>query len=139
MIALTPKEVAELRVPEVAAAPEQVIEPAVEFTDTARKQIKHALARKQAAEPDTFLRIGVKGGGCSGLSYMMEPDTEFDERDRTWVTADGIRVVADQRSLEFIAGMTIDYDLKHLMEGGYVYKNPNAARSCGCGTSFTPK
>jgi iron-sulfur cluster assembly protein len=68
----------------------------------------------------------------------MEPDTEFDDRDLTWVTTDGIRVVVDQKSLGFLNGMTIDYDIKNLLEGGWVYKNPNAARSCGCGTSFTP-
>jgi len=94
--------------------------------------------RKQQSLPGAFLRIGVRGGGCSGLSYQMEPDTEFDDRDLTWVTTDGIRVVVDQKSLGFLNGMTIDYDIKNLLEGGWVYKNPNAARSCGCGTSFTP-
>jgi iron-sulfur cluster assembly protein len=54
------------------------------------------------------------------------------------VTDDGIRVVVDSKSLTFLNGMTIDYDIKNLLEGGWVYKNPNAARSCGCGTSFTP-
>jgi iron-sulfur cluster assembly protein len=123
----------------VPAEPHQVIEPAFEITDAAQKQIKRSLARRQQTEPGAFVRVGVKGGGCSGMSYLMEPDTEFDERDRTWVTADGLRVVTDERSLEFIAGMTIDYDIKNLMEGGFVYRNPNAGRSCGCGTSFTPK
>jgi iron-sulfur cluster assembly protein len=126
--------------PEVSAMPEQVVAPAIEITDAARKQIARVLARRQQQDlPDAFLRVGVKGGGCSGLSYFMEPDTEFDDRDRTWVAEDGIRVVVDERSLQFLAGMTIDYDIKNLMEGGFVYQNPNAARSCGCGTSFTPK
>jgi iron-sulfur cluster assembly protein len=123
---------------DVPADPHQVIGAAIELTDGARKQIKRVLVRKQEAMPGAFLRIGVRGGGCSGLSYQMEPDTEFDDRDLTWVTDDGIRVVVDQKSLTFLNGMTIDYDIKNLLEGGWVYKNPNAARSCGCGTSFTP-
>jgi iron-sulfur cluster assembly protein len=123
---------------DVAALPEQVIAPAIEITDGARKQIKRVLIRKRLVMPGAFLRIGVRGGGCSGLSYQMGPDTEFDELDRTWVTADGIRVVVDQKSLTFLSGLTIDYDIKNLLEGGWTYKNPNAARSCGCGTSFTP-
>lgn len=125
-------------VPDVFADAGQIVTPQFELTPAAARAIKRALAHSQVAEPTTFLRVGVKGGGCSGLSYFMEPDTQFDERDRTWVV-DGIRVVADVRSLEVIAGMTIDYDIKNLMEGGYVYRNPNAARSCGCGVSFTPK
>jgi iron-sulfur cluster assembly protein len=68
----------------------------------------------------------------------MDADTEEDDFDKTWVTEEGIRVVVDAKSLTFLTGMTIDYDIKNLMEGGFVYKNPNAARSCGCGTSFTP-
>jgi len=133
-----PQTLSELHIASVPAEPEQIIAPAVEITDAARKQIARVLSRRQQTEPGAFLRVGVKGGGCSGMSYVMEPDTEFDERDRTWVV-DGLRVVTDECSLEYINGMTIDYDIRNLMEGGFVYRNPNAARSCGCGTSFTPK
>jgi iron-sulfur cluster assembly protein len=69
----------------------------------------------------------------------MEPDTEFDGRDRTWALDGDVTVVVDVASLSFIQGMTIDYSIKNLMEGGFIYNNPNAARSCGCGTSFTPR
>ena len=138
MMTLTPQTPERLETPEVPALPEQIIAPAVDLTDGARKQIKRVLARKQQALPGAFLRLGVRGGGCSGLSYVMEPDIEFDESDRTWVTEDGIRVVIDKKSLTYLTGTVIDYDLKNLLEGGWVYKNPNAARSCGCGTSFTP-
>ncbi len=123
---------------ELHAAAGQVIPAAIGLTDSAKKQIRRVLIRKRQSLPGAFLRIGVRGGGCSGLSYQMEPDTEFDDRDMTWVTDDGITVVVDQKSLTFLNGMTIDYDIKNLLEGGWVYKNPNAARSCGCGTSFTP-
>jgi len=138
MITLTPNVPDSIEPVSVPAEPDQIISAAIELTEGARKQIKRVLIRKQQAMPGAFLRIGVRGGGCSGLSYQMEPDTEFDDRDKTWVTSDGIRVVVDQKSLTFLKGMTIDYDIKNLLEGGWVYKNPNAARSCGCGTSFTP-
>jgi iron-sulfur cluster assembly protein len=138
MIALTSKAPDTIETAAVPAEPDQIISPAIELTDSARGQIKRVLKRKQQLMPGAFLRIGVKGGGCSGLSYLMEPDTEFDDRDTTWVTDDGIRVVVDRKSLTFLNGMTVDYNIKNLMEGGWVYTNPNAARSCGCGTSFTP-
>jgi iron-sulfur cluster assembly protein len=138
MITLTPAAPQEIDTPDVRATADQVIGEQVGLTESARKQIRRVLSRKQHTTPGVFLRIGVKGGGCSGLSYQMEPDTEFDDYDRTWVTSDGIRVVVDKKSLTFLSGMTIDYDIKNLLEGGWVYKNPNAARTCGCGTSFTP-
>jgi iron-sulfur cluster assembly protein len=115
--------------------PDQVIDPVVTFTETAVKQMRRAMERKGGA----FIRIGVRGGGCSGLSYIFKPDTEFDELDRTWVLVDGLRIVTDARSTKFITGMTVDYDVKNLMEGGFKFENPNAVKSCGCGTSFTPK
>jgi iron-sulfur cluster assembly protein len=115
--------------------PDQVIEPVVTFTETAVKQMQRALERKGGA----FIRLGVRGGGCSGLSYIFKPDAEFDETDQTWVLDSGLRIVTDARSTKFISGMTIDYDVKNLMEGGFKFDNPNAVKSCGCGTSFTPK
>jgi len=126
-------------VPEVALTitPEQVIEPVVVFTENAQKNMKRLLERKAA--PGAFMRIGVKGGGCSGLSYVFKPDTEFDETDRTWVLPDGPRIVTDVRSIKFLTDMTVDYDIRNLMEGGFKFDNPNAVKSCGCGTSFTPK
>jgi iron-sulfur cluster assembly protein len=72
------------------------------------------------------------------LSYVLEPDTQTDDRDLTWVTSLGVRVVIDRKSVEFMSGTVIDYNLKNLLEGGFVYSNPHAAKSCGCGTSFTP-
>ncbi|MDR3710032.1 MAG: iron-sulfur cluster assembly accessory protein [Capsulimonadaceae bacterium] len=112
------------------------VDPAITLTASAARQVQRTLARK--GDPNAFLRLGVKGGGCSGYSYVMEADTETDEDDLTWVTAEGIRVVIDPKSLSLLSGMTVDYTVKNLMEGGFVYQNPNAGRSCGCGTSFSP-
>jgi iron-sulfur cluster assembly protein len=90
-------------------------------------------------QPGVFLRIGVKGGGCSGYSYVMKPDIEFDEMDRTWELGDGLRIVIDRKSMRFLAGATLDYSIKNLLEGGFKFDNPNAVKSCGCGSSFTLK
>lgn len=123
--------------PELAVAPEQIIEPALELTETAQKQVLRVLERKNI--PGAFLRIGVRGGGCSGLSYVLKPDTEFDEFDRTWVLENGVRIVVDRKSIQYLAGTTLEYSVKNLLEGGFQFQNPNSAKSCGCGSSFTPK
>ncbi len=99
--------------------------------------MNRVLARK--AIPDAFIRVGVRGGGCSGLSYLFKPDTELAETDRTWTVPGGPRIVIDARSIKFLAGTTIDYDIRNLIDGGFKFDNPNAVKSCGCGTSFTPK
>ena len=117
--------------------PEQVIAPAVALTDAARAQVRRVMAKK--ALPGAFLRVGVRGGGCSGLSYVLKPDIEFDDFDLTWEEPDGLRVVVDHKSVTFLQGTTLDYSTKNLLEGGFQFQNPNAVKSCGCGTSFTPR
>ena len=118
-------------------APEQVIPPAVILTEGARAQVRRVMAKK--GMPGAFLRLGVRGGGCSGLSYVMKPDTEFDEFDLTWEEPGGLRIVLDRKSLTFLKDTTLDYSTKNLLEGGFKFINPNAVKSCGCGTSFTPR
>ncbi len=117
--------------------PEQIIAPAVTLTEGARAQVHRVMAKKGL--PGAFLRLGVRGGGCSGLSYVMKPDTEFDEFDQTWEESDGLRIVVDYKSVTFLQGTTLDYSTKNLLEGGFKFLNPNAVKSCGCGTSFTPR
>jgi iron-sulfur cluster assembly protein len=110
----------------------------VALTDSARAQIRRVLAKK--GDPAAFLRLGVRGGGCSGLSYVMKPDTDFDpDFDRTWEEKGGPRIVVDHKSITFLRGATLDYSMKNLLDGGFKFDNPNATKSCGCGTSFTPK
>jgi len=92
----------------------------------------------QGNSEDLYLRLGVKGGGCVGFSYVLEFDRDIDPKyDRTF-EIEGIRVAVDRKSLIFLAGTELDYtgDLHILGEGGFVFNNPNAARTCGCGTSF---
>lgn len=84
---------------------------------------------------DHFLRIKVVGGGCSGLSYKMEFTTETTEKDKT-LEGEGIKIVIDPKSLLFLKGIKIDYT-DGLNGQGFVFNNPNAKSSCGCGTSFS--
>lgn len=112
-------------------------EPVVRLTERAIAQVRRQ--RAKLGKEHEFLRLGVRGGGCSGLSYVIdweaEPDPEFDV---TW-DQDGVAIVVDIKSARFLAGSSLDYDIRNLMEGGYVFDNPHALRSCGCGTSFTLK
>lgn len=93
---------------------------------------------QKQGNPQLGLRVGVKGGGCSGLSYTMTLDPAPMERDQVF-EIDGVTVMVDPKSARFIEGVVLDYSVKNLLEGGWQWTNPNAQRSCGCGTSFTPK
>lgn len=115
---------------------QEAIQPIVNLTPTAVKQINNLLRKK--GNPDLYLRIGVKGGGCSGLSYVMSFEESSTERDQVY-EQDGLRLIIDKKSAQFLEGVELDYTVKNLLEGGWQWSNPNAARSCGCGTSFTPK
>jgi iron-sulfur cluster assembly protein len=109
----------------------------ISLTPAAVKKVRDILANQPEAE-GMYLRLGVKGGGCSGFSYVLEFDRDLDPKyDRT-MEIDGVKVVVDRKSLLFLAGTTLDYtgDLHILGEGGFEFQNPNATRSCGCGTSF---
>lgn len=107
----------------------------VEITPQAIDQIKKLLERKGA--PDSFLRIGVKGGGCSGLEYVFKLESTLTDSDLIFIDQ-SVKVVCDPKSAQFLSGATLVFT-GNLMGGGFAFENPNAIRSCGCGTSFTPK
>ena len=92
------------------------------------------LMTEQHKDPKTFLRVGVKGGGCSGLEYQLSFDTEPKEGDQIFEDK-GIKVVVDMKSLLYLYGTELDY-AGDLNGKGLVFKNPNASRTCGCGESF---
>ena len=106
------------------------------LTPAAVAQIKRLRAKK--GDDALKLRVGVKGGGCSGLSYVLALEDAPRATDTVY-DVDGVTVLVDPKSAQFITGMTLDYSTANLLEGGWKYINPNVQKSCGCGTSFTPK
>ena len=90
---------------------------------------------EQALGTGTALRVGVKGGGCSGFSYTLGFDDQINDTDQI-NEVDGIRVVCDPKSFLYLNGTMVDFE-DSLMGRGFKFKNPNAAKSCGCGESFS--
>jgi iron-sulfur cluster assembly protein len=107
----------------------------LQITEKAIKHIRLAMAKEGISPAEGGLRLGVMGGGCSGLSYSIKFDTRPRERDRIF-EFDGVRVFVDPKSFLYLHGMTLDYE-ETLMRQGFNFINPNSARSCGCGTSFS--
>lgn len=107
----------------------------VSITETALEKLI-SLMMEEGITPDTHnLRVGVKGGGCSGLSYVMDFDTEIDDTDEV-VDLEVIKVVINKPSLLYLAGTVLDYQ-GGLNGKGFEWINPNASRTCGCGESFS--
>ncbi len=105
----------------------------IKLSDVAKEEVKKLLERE--AKPGVFLRVGVKGGGCSGLSYDVRIDDRQGENDRVFDEG-GFKVVCDSKSLFYLDNMIVDYS-KELVGGGFRFVNPNASGTCGCGTSFS--
>ena len=107
----------------------------IQVTEKAAGKIRELLAKEGVPLDRGGLRIGVQGGGCSGLSYAMRLETTARERDNV-VEFHGARVFVDPKSLLFLNDVTLDYR-EEVMHRGFVFENPKATRSCGCGSSFT--
>jgi iron-sulfur cluster assembly protein len=121
-----------------AARPASAAGPAsqgLQVTDRAVKRIRVAMEKEGVSPTEGGLRLGVMGGGCSGLSYSIKFDTRPRERDRIY-EFDGVRVFVDPKSFVYLHGMTLDYE-ETLMRQGFNFINPNSSRSCGCGSSFS--
>jgi len=107
----------------------------IQVTDRAVKRIKTAIAKEGISPEEGGLRLGVMGGGCSGLSYSIKFDSHPRERDRIY-EFNGVRIFIDPKSFIYLHGMTLDYE-ETLMHQGFNFINPNSTRSCGCGSSFS--
>ena len=107
----------------------------IEVTERALARIRSAMAKESITPEQGGLRVGVQGGGCSGLSYNIRFDTQPRERDRVFQYGD-VRIFVDPKSYIYLHGMRLDYH-ETLMQQGFVFENPNSKKSCGCGSSFS--
>ncbi len=113
--------------PAVEAPPD-----AIALTPKAVEMAKKALARR--GTPEAGLRLGVRGGGCSGVAYAIEFADKIRKKDQVF-EFDGLKVVVDPKSMVYLRGSVLDYEFK-LMEHGFQFRNPNEKSNCGCGESF---
>jgi iron-sulfur cluster assembly protein len=107
----------------------------INITEKALEHIRAAVQKEGVAAGEGGLRLGVQGGGCSGLSYNIRFDSQPRERDRVFEYGD-VRVFIDPKSFVYLSGMTLEWE-ETLMHRGFVFQNPNAKKSCGCGSSFS--
>lgn len=108
----------------------------ITLSESAANEIKSIIEQNKLPGDATRLRVGVKGGGCSGFSYMLdlteEPKGEMDEE----IDCNGVKILCDMKSYLYLNGVEIDFK-SDMMQKGFVFKNPNATSSCGCGSSFS--
>lgn len=105
----------------------------IQLTEAAATVVKNIIAEEK--NPHLVLRVGVKGGGCSGFEYHLAFESNREEWDELF-ESNGVKILVDTKSLLYLNGTTIDY-LNTLTGGGFKFNNPNATGSCGCGTSFS--
>lgn len=106
----------------------------ITVTDTARKKAINLMEEEGKDTTMAFIRVGVKGGGCSGLSYDLTFETDLRPEDKVF-EHNGIRVAVDKKSFLYLVGTELDYS-GGLNGKGFYFNNPNATRTCGCGESF---
>jgi iron-sulfur cluster assembly protein len=106
---------------------------AVSMTPVAVSRVKELMTTQKLE--NACLRMGVRGGGCSGMTYDLQFDSELRKHDKQF-EVDGVKVVVDVKSYLYLNGTTLDF-VTHGLTGGFTFVNPNAKSSCGCGTSFT--
>ena len=103
----------------------------LEFTDAAKEKLKEALTEQ---EEGSFIRAAIQGGGCSGLQYKLDIDTKHFDHDFVY-EEEGLKVVVDGYSAVYLTGTLLDYAIS-LAAAGFQFINPNAKKTCGCGSSF---
>lgn len=111
------------------------LERMINVTDRAVQAIRDCIAAENKSIADAYLRVAVKGGGCSGLMYQLSIDQNAADTDEVIASGD-VRIVVDRKSKLFLHGLTLDYT-SGLNGKGFVFSNPNAKATCGCGESFT--
>jgi len=106
----------------------------IKVNDSAKHKIM-SLLLEEGKPSDSFVRVGVKGGGCSGLMYNLDFDTELQDDDKM-IEDNEVRIVVDKKSVLYLAGTELEYS-DGLNGKGFSFNNPNASRTCGCGESFS--
>jgi len=105
------------------------------LTESAAKEIKTIIEQQELDQEKVRLRLGVKGGGCSGFSYVLDLTENTKETDEIF-EQHGIKIICDPKSMLYLNGTTVDFR-DEIMGRGFVFNNPNATTTCGCGSSFT--
>lgn len=106
----------------------------IQVSDTARVKLLDLFKEGGQNLGESYVRVGVESGGCSGLSYKMDIDTELKETDKLYED-NGVRILVDKKSFLYLIGTTLEYS-GGLNGKGFSFSNPNASRTCGCGESF---
>ena len=107
----------------------------IKVADTAKKQVSKLMQVDGYNPNSDYIRVGVKSGGCSGLSYDLKFDKDQKENDKVF-ESNGVKIIVDTKSFLYLIGTTLEYS-GGLNGTGFVFKNPNANRTCGCGESFS--
>jgi iron-sulfur cluster assembly protein len=107
---------------------------AVILSETAAREIKTIIEAQELDADKVRLRVGVKGGGCSGFSYLLDLTETQKETDEVF-EQHGVKIIIDPKSLLYLGGVIVDFK-DEIMGRGFVFNNPNATSSCGCGSSF---
>ena len=106
----------------------------IKLSERAAEEVKRFQKEHDLGE-DAVLRIGITAGGCSGFNYMLNFDNNFDEKADSKYDCHGVAVVVDKKSALYLDGTTVDW-YESLEKQGFTFENPNAVKSCGCGSSF---
>lgn len=107
----------------------------ISLTERAAQEVKTILEQQSLPSDGTFLRLGIKGGGCSGFSYSLDLTESKTEQDEEF-ESHGVKMVCDPKSYLYLNGVTLDFK-DEVMGRGFVFNNPNASHTCGCGSSFS--
>ena len=107
----------------------------IKVTDLAREKASQLMTEDGYTPETDYIRVGVKSGGCSGLEYVLRFDKEKTEADQVFED-NGVKIIVDKKSFLYLVGTTLEYS-GGLNGKGFVFNNPNAARTCGCGESFS--